>query len=373
MKTIGEVCNIVGGGTPARSKPAYFEGTIPWATIRDLKADWIETTEFSITEEAIKQSASNILPAGTVVVASRVGLGKVCRARRATAINQDLRGFLPKDAMMLDRQYLFYWLRSVAHRIIAAGTGATVQGVTLPFLRSLNIPLPPLDEQLQIVAVLDRAFADIATAATNAAKNLASVRELYESEVNNFTGDVTAVGDLITVRTGKLDANAAVVGGEYPFFTCSRKISAINTYAFDCEAILLAGNNAVGDFNVKHYSGKFNAYQRTYVITINSTDVLAYRYLYIAMKNHLGRFKEQSVGSGTKFLKLGMIKGMKIPLPMLSEQQCIVTKVDALEVEAGRLEKLYSLKIQALADLKRSLLQRAFSGDLMYVPEALAA
>jgi type I restriction enzyme S subunit len=59
-----------------------------------------------------------------------------------------------------------------------------------------------------------------------------------------------------------------VENGEYPFFTCSRKIFSINKYAFDCKAVLLAGNNASGDFNVKYYEGKFNAYQRTYVITI---------------------------------------------------------------------------------------------------------
>ncbi|MCE2695731.1 MAG: hypothetical protein LW645_15935 [Verrucomicrobiaceae bacterium] len=60
------------------------------------------------------------------------------------------------------------------------------------------------------------------------------------------------LGDLVNIKTGKLDANAAVEGGKFPFFTCSRDIFAIDTYTFDCEAILLAGNNAVGDFNVKH-------------------------------------------------------------------------------------------------------------------------
>jgi len=82
----------------------------------------------------------------------------------------------------------------------------------------------------------------------------------------------------VNIKTGKLDANAAVEGGQYPFFTCSRDIFAIDTYAFDCEAILLAGNNAVGDFNVKHYNGKFNAYQRTYVITVNEKKRVLYRF-----------------------------------------------------------------------------------------------
>jgi len=95
--------------------------------------------------------------------------------------------------------------------------------------------------------------------------------------------EVKCLGDLVNIRTGKLDANAMTVGGQYPFFTCSREIFSIDKYAFDCEAILLAGNNASGDFNVKHYKGKFNAYQRTYVITIEDENKVLYSYL----KHHL--------------------------------------------------------------------------------------
>src|SRR6266545_2810784 len=70
-------------------------------------------------------------------------------------------------------------------------------------------------------------------------------------------------GDIVRVCTGKLDANAAVEGGAYPFFTCSQTPSRIDTYSFDTSAVLLAGN---GDFNIKRYQGRFDAYQRTYVI-----------------------------------------------------------------------------------------------------------
>ena len=140
--------------------------------------------------------------------------------------------------------------------------------------------------------------------------------------------EIKTLGELVNIKTGKLDSNAMVDGGKYPFFTCSREIFAINDYAFDCEAILLAGNNASGDFNVKHYKGKFNAYQRTYVITINAENKILYSYLYQQIINHLKRFKEQSLGANTKFLKIGMIQGMEIPLPPLPEQQRIVTILD---------------------------------------------
>jgi type I restriction enzyme S subunit len=136
------------------------------------------------------------------------------------------------------------------------------------------------------------------------------------------------LGDLVTIKTGKLDANAMVENGMYPFFTCAREIFTINDYAFDCEAVLLAGNNASGDFNVKYYQGKFNAYQRTYIITIIDTSIFTYRYLYILLINYLKTFKENSLGSNTKFLKIGIISEIKFLLPSLAQQQEITAFVD---------------------------------------------
>ncbi|MEK6739237.1 MAG: restriction endonuclease subunit S, partial [Planctomycetota bacterium] len=151
---------------------------------------------------------------------------------------------------------------------------------------------------------------------------------------------------------------------KYPFFTCAREIYAIDKYAFDCEAILLAGNNAVGDFNVKHYKGKFNAYQRTYVITVNDENRVLYRFLYFQMLRSLKEFKQKSVGVGTKFLKLGMIKEMRIALPSIKEQASIVTKLDAISSETKKLETIYQQKLADLNELKKSILQQAFNGEL---------
>ena len=172
------------------------------------------------------------------------------------------------------------------------------------------------------------------------------------------------VGSLVDIKTGKLDSNAAVKNGKYPFFTCSREILSIDKYAFDCEAILLAGNNAVGDFNVKHYNGRFNAYQRTYVITVNKESRTLYRYLYFQLLNSLKEFKSKSVGAGTKFLKLGMIKDMQISLPSLSQQKVIVKKLDALSGETKKLEAIYQKKLADLCELKKSVLKKAFNGKL---------
>ena len=279
--------------------------------------------------------------------------------------------FVLRPKSGVDHRFVFYLLftEDFMEQMESLQKGASYPAVTDGEVRAQKIPLPPLPEQKRIVAILDEAFAGIATAVANTEKNLSNARELFDSQLHSEHADKALLGDLVNIKTGKLDANAAVEGGQYPFFTCSRDISAINTYAFDCEAILLAGNNAVGDFNVKHYKGKFNAYQRTYVITVNEKKRLLHRFLYLQILKGLKKFKAQSVGAGTKFLKLGMIKDLEIAVPSLDEQQRIVSRIDSVREETQRLESLYQHKLATLAELKQSLLHKAFSGELTAHPE----
>jgi type I restriction enzyme S subunit len=233
----------------------------------------------------------------------------------------------------LSKEWLYYYLSRETFRVEGAARMSGAVGhkrVSKEFIESYPIPVPPLPEQRRIIGILDEAFEGIAAAKASAEKNLRNARALFESHLQSDHAEKAFLGDLVNIKTGKLDANAAVEDGQYPFFTCSRDIFAIDTYAFDCEAILLARNNAVGDFNVKHYNGKFNAYQRTYVITVNEKKRVLYRFLYFQMLKSLKKFKAQSVGAGTKFLKLGMIKCLEIALPSLNEQQRIVSTMDSV-------------------------------------------
>lgn len=282
------------------------------------------------------------------------------------ALNQRVARITQKQESQVEREFLLHFLGSDWFRdpLVAAGHGAAQQNVSTRDILGIEISFPSTSEQQRIVAILDEAFSGIATARATAEQNRQNARALFESVLSSVDGDTAALGDYVTIKTGKLDANAAVEGGIYPFFTCSREIYAIDNFAFDCEAILLAGNNAVGDFNVKHYSGKFNAYQRTYVITINNEDQLLYRFLYFQMLKSLKRFKEQSVGAGTKFLKLGMIKDLEITLPSVDVQRRIVSTLDSVLEETNNLEALYQRKLEALDELKQSLLHQAFSGAL---------
>jgi type I restriction enzyme S subunit len=266
------------------------------------------------------------------------------------------------DFKYLHKYLFFSYISGVTETMQSHSTG--IRNLDFKLYKEIKIPLPPFPEQHRIVKILDEVFEKIAKAKENAQKNLQNARELFESYLHGVDADKESVGSLVNIATGKLDVNAAKEDGKYPFFTCAREIYAIDKYAFDCEAILLAGNNAVGDFNVKHYKGKFNAYQRTYVITVNNENRVLYRYLYFQMLKSLKEFKQKSVGVGTKFLKLGMIKEMRIVLPSIKDQTSIVTKLDILLTETKKLEAIYQQKTVDLEELKKSMLQKAFNGKL---------
>jgi len=151
--TIGDYLKqIKGGGTPSRKNSAYWGGTIPWASVKDLNGEYIDSIEEYITEEGLKNSASNLIPAGTVIIATRMALGKVIRFSCDVAINQDLKALFPQKELSSD--FLFYWLLLQASRIEALGAGSTVKGIRLEALKALRIMLPPIDEQKKMVAIL---------------------------------------------------------------------------------------------------------------------------------------------------------------------------------------------------------------------------
>lgn len=138
------------------------------------------------------------------------------------------------------------------------------------------------------------------------------------------------LGEIAIFKTGKLNSNAAISNGEYPFFTCSPETLRINNYAFDQEAILLAGNNADGNFCIKYYKGKFNAYQRTYVITPirGKVDI---KFLYYALSLCLKQFKNMSQGTSTKFLTVTILNSFSVQLPSISDQHRIASILSSLD------------------------------------------
>lgn len=153
--------------------------------------------------------------------------------------------------------------------------------------------------------------------------------------------------DAVTFKTGKLNSNAAVKNGKYPFFTCSQDVYKTNTYSFDTECVLLGGNNADAVYPIFYFKGKFDAYQRTYVIESKDNSV---RYLYYVLKEKLNELRSRSTGSATKFLTLKILNQIPVLLPDFSTQHRIVDVLsaydDLIDINNRRIEILEQLIIK---------------------------
>jgi type I restriction enzyme S subunit len=163
------------------------------------------------------------------------------------------------------------------------------------------------------------------------------------------------LGNLVSIQTGKLDANASSPDGAYPFFTCAREPLKIANWKYDLDAILIAGN---GDLNVKQYKGKFDAYQRTYILAPKDESKVHTRYIYYFLDKYLDRLREQSIGGIIKYIKLGMLSDAPIPLPPLDEQKRIAAILD----QADDLRRKRKRSIDRLKQLGQAIFYEMF-GD----------
>ena len=163
------------------------------------------------------------------------------------------------------------------------------------------------------------------------------------------------IGELTRIRTGKLDANASSKNGRYPFFTCSKEPLKIDKYSYDCECVLVAGN---GDLNVKYYNGKFDAYQRTYIIEDNGSEKLYIPYLYYFMDIYVNELRKQSIGGVIKYIKLNNLKDALIELPDIETQKEIVTILNG----AKNIVKLHQKQLNKYDELIKARFVEMF-GD----------
>ncbi len=185
-------------------------------------------------------------------------------------------------------------------------------------MSKLRFPNIPIEEQHEIIKELNL----IVKAIDESKKILLLFDELIASRFSemfdNKQYDVLPWKDVFVTKTGKLDSNAMVEGGKYPFFTCAKEIYAIDEYAFDQEALLLAGNNAAGKYDVKYYKGKFNAYQRTYVLSLKKEwSYLLFKY---QLETKLEWLREQSKGSNTRYITLKILEDLTFIVPPKNKQ-----------------------------------------------------
>jgi len=251
------------------------------------------------------------------------------------------------------------------------------------FESTMRVPVPPLPEQRKIAYILSSVqkaieqqdkliktstelkkalMQKLFTEGLPMAEGLeAGGRKMKHTEIGPVpeSWEVNEMQNIVDFKTGKLNSNAANENGIYPFFTCSQETFKINTFAFDQEAILLSGNNARAIYSVKHYKGKFNAYQRTYVITIINEEEYDYLFLKEALTRQLEYLKTISIGSQTRYLTLGMLTTLQIPKPNLEAQKFIGKTVQQFDKKI----ELIEAKKQTLTALFKTLLHELMTGQ----------
>lgn len=169
VKKLGDfIDKIVGGGTPSRANKRFWDGDIPWVTVKDFATFTPFSSQEFITKEGLKNSASHLIPKGTLITSTRMAIGKAVVYQVDVSINQDLKAIFAKPN--LDTLFLYYWFQRNAENIASLGSGSTVMGISLNELKSIETSLPPIIEQTRIATILSDMDSEITTLETKLSK-----------------------------------------------------------------------------------------------------------------------------------------------------------------------------------------------------------
>lgn len=290
---------------------------------------------------------------GDVLISWSASLGVYVWNRGKALLNQHIFK-VTFDKVEIDKNYFVYAVKYKLDEMVMKTHGATMKHIVKKDFDATRIPYPSLREQEEIATILDK----ISMIIEVRKRELQLLDSLIKARFVEMFYDkgypILKWNDVFNTTTGKLDSNAAVEDGEYPFFTCSKEVLRIDKFAFDQEALLLAGNNAAGKYDVKYYNGKFNAYQRTYVLGLKED--WSYQLFRYQLEDKLVYLQQQSLGGLTKYLTMKILGKLDFIIPPIEKQ--IAFEVFANQVNKSKVAVQKALdETQMLFD---SLMQKYF-------------
>ncbi|HEM5064102.1 TPA: restriction endonuclease subunit S, partial [Streptococcus suis] len=280
LRKLGEVAEIIGGGTPSTSNSEFWDGDIDWYTPAEIGEQiYVDGSERKITQLGLDKSSATLLPANkTILFTSRAGIGKTAILRSDATTNQGFQSIVVDNNT--EPYFIFSMTDKIKNKAISVASGSTFAEISSRALGQLEFMFPSINEQTAIGTF----FSTLDQHITLHQRKLDTLKEQKKTYLKllfpakgqtkpalrfqGFEDDWKEVklGELCDIRTGKLDANAMVENGEYDFYTSGIKKYRIDVAEFEGPAITIAGNGAtVGYMHLA--DGKFNAYQRTYVLT----------------------------------------------------------------------------------------------------------
>ena len=315
---LGEICEIVSGSTPKTSVEEYWDGDIKWITPAELTDESyiIEDSARKLTELGVKKTGLTPFPAGTVILSSRAPIGKVAIAGCEMYCNQGFKNLICSDK--INNKYLYWFLKGNTAFLNSLGRGVTFKEISKGIVGDIEINVPDAVDQERAVVNLEKLSEIIKLRKQELEKFDSLIKARFVEMFFDKGYPVLQWNDVFNTTTGKLDSNAMVENGEYPFFTCAKEVFRIDKYAFDQEALLLAGNNAAGKYDVKYYKGKFNAYQRTYVLGMKQD--WSYRLFQYQLEDKLIYLQQQSLGGLTKYLTMKILGELSFIIPPMDKQ-----------------------------------------------------
>ena len=316
---IGDIAIVVGGGTPDTNTSQYWNGKIQWFTPSEIgRNKYVYNSVRTISEEGLNKSSAKLLPIGTILLSSRATVGECSINKKECTTNQGFQSLIPKEN--ISNEFVYYLIQTKRKDLIRKSCGSTFLEISANEVRKIVVSIPTIKEQDKIAKLLSLLDERITTQNKIIDKLQSLIKGIAQHCIRDFTNgcEYVRLGDICKITTGKLDANAQVENGQYPFFTCAERPFNIDNYAFDTEALLISGNGANLGY-INYYKGKFNAYQRTYVLDHVSMNI---QYVKWALKVLLPkRIAIEKSSSNTPYIVLSTLEDLKIPIPNRSKQK----------------------------------------------------
>lgn len=377
MVPLGEVAHLGSGGTPRRSEPSYFGGSIPWLSIADLNDSYVDHANESLTDAGLKNSSAKIVPAGTLFIAMYGSIGKLGIASRELCTSQAIAFAIP-DQPKIDTRYLYHFLLSQRSQLEYKGRGGTQKNISQEDLKKWPVPLPLLDEQRRIAAILDKADAIRQKRRQTITHLDALTKSVFQDMFGDFKGKSAALSDVAQIWDCPHSTPKWTLSGKICLRTPNLDVGAWNwndTRFVDEKQfskrskgggarpgdIILSREGTLGIAAIVSEGMEVCMGQRLVQVRPSSKHLLPT----FALNFLLGQLQPEViertlVGSTAKHLNVKDLKAMKTPLPPLTCQYQFDKIYGALESRRAKM----SLSSEAENALFASLQSRAFRGDL---------
>ncbi len=383
---LGDICKTSAGGTPLKSKKAYYEnGTIPWLRSGEVNNRNIENCEIKITQKGLENSSAKLFPSGTVLVAMYgATAGQVGILNFSCSTNQAVCGILPSENII--PEFLYYFFLSFKNDLIAQAVGNAQPNISQTKIKNTLIPSISKVEQKAIVAKLDQAFKAIDQAKANVERNIANAEDLFQSQLNQIfsqrvEGDVLSLskgweekklGEVVKYDKGKyLENSHPYVGleniesntGKYLGDLAPLNVKS-STFKFDRRHVLYG--------RLRPYLNKvllpdFEGHCSTEIFPLLPSREIYRRFLFYWLLSPKVVLRIDKTSTGARMPRANMNEVLKfnISFPTVEHQKAISKEMDLLQIKIKNLKQKYQQKLDSLEELKQSILEKAFKGELV--------